>query len=101
MEDKQVKYVESKPFSNGMEYEFFRETWCDHCSHCKLRDDMFPEFPENGGCDILDAMERARFDIEKFPTKEVVEEHTEDGVVNYWHKCTQYTPAAKDMENTK
>lgn len=35
----------SSQFSNGAEYEFFKECWCEKCKHYKVRDDGFPEFP--------------------------------------------------------
>lgn len=85
-----MRYSESKPFSSGMDYEFFVENWCGNCTRYKLRDDMFPEFPENGGCPVLDAIEYARFDLSKFPSKDIIEERDEDGNVLYWHKCTKF-----------
>lgn len=85
-----MKIEKSKPFSNGMEYEFFKETWCECCTHCKYRDDVFPEFPEKGGCEVLDAMENARFDESKWPANEVIEERDEEGNIKYWHKCTKF-----------
>lgn len=48
-----MKYRESKPFSSGTEYEVFLYNWCENCNHYKVRDDGFPEFPENGGCPVL------------------------------------------------
>ncbi len=85
-----MKIEKSKPFSNGTEYEYFKETWCERCAHCKYREDGFPEFPEQGGCKILDAMENARFEISYWPGKEIIEERDEDGNVMYWHKCTRF-----------
>ena len=85
-----MKYRESKPFSSGTEYADFLYFWCKTCKYYKVRDDGFPEFPENGGCPILDAMENARFDLSKFPVKEIIEERDEDGNVMYWHKCTRF-----------
>ena len=86
-----MKIEERKPFSSEMEYEHFEEYWCERCVHYKLREnDGFPEFPENGGCRILDAMERARIDIKAFPRKEIIEERDENGNVKYWHKCTRF-----------
>ena len=86
-----MKYNESKPFSSGTEYEVFLYNWCERCAHYKLRDDDgFPEFPENGGCPVLDAMEMARFDIEAFPCKEIIEEQDENGNIVYYHKCTRF-----------
>lgn len=80
----------SRPFSNGMEYEFFKECWCENCRHYKVREnDGFPEFPENGGCRILDCMENARFDERFWPNKKIVEEW-EGGKVKRWHKCLDF-----------
>lgn len=81
--------VGSKPFSNGMEYEFFKECWCEKCKHYRLRADGFPEFSENGGCKILDCMENARFDINFWPDGQIVEEW-ENGEVKRWHKCLYF-----------
>lgn len=81
-----MSYEKSKPFSNGMEYEFFKECWCEKCKHYKVReDDGFPEFPENGGCPILDFIEYARFDTPAWPGEKIVEE-----VVKRWHKCLDF-----------
>ena len=82
-----MKYRESKPFSSGTEYEIFLYNWCERCTHYKLRDDGFPEFPENDGCPVLDAMENARFNIDEFPKKEVVEQVDDAGNVVRWHYC--------------
>lgn len=91
------KFAESKPFSSGMEYGVFLDNWCYECEHYKEReDDGFPEFPENGGCRILDCMENARFDIRYWPNKKIVEEHDEDGNVIYWHKCISFTRRKTD-----
>lgn len=85
-----MKIEESNPFSSGTEYEVFLYNWCEQCAHYKLRDDGFPELPENGGCQVLDAMERARFGIEAFPCKEIIEEWDENGNIVYYHKCTRF-----------
>ena len=86
-----MKIEKSKPFSNGMEYEYFKECWCERCVHYKLReDDGFPEYPELGGCRILDAMEDARFDRRWWPCKKIVTEKDKNGNVKYWHKCTSF-----------
>ena len=84
-----MKYYEGKPFSSGTEYEVFLYNWCERCVRYKLRDDGFPEFPENGGCPVLDAMECARFYINVFP-REIIEEHDENGNIVYYHKCTRF-----------
>ena len=85
-----MKYNEIKPFSSGNEYEVFLYNWCNRCVNYKLRDDGFPEFPENGGCPVLDAMEYARFDLSVFPCKEIIEEQDESGNIVYYHKCTRF-----------
>lgn len=86
-----MKIEESKPFSSGTEYEVFLYNWCERCVHYKLReDDGFPEFPENGGCPVLDAMERARFDLNVFPCKEIIEEQDDNGNIVYYHKCRRF-----------
>ena len=77
-----MKYNESKPFSSEMDYEYFKENWCEWCVHYKLREDS--------GCPVLDAIERARLDIKAFPRKEIIEERDENGNVKYWHKCTRF-----------
>lgn len=88
---------ESKPFSSGTEYEIFLYNYCERCRAYKLREDGFPEFPENGGCLILDAMENARFDISKFPS-EYIRELTDanDDSIIAWHYCNQFD--AEDEE---
>ena len=83
-------YREAKPFSSGTEYNIFLYNWCEKCKHCKLRDDGFPAFPEQGGCPVLDAMENARFNIDEFPKKEIVEEIDDDGDVVCFHVCKRF-----------
>lgn len=84
-----MKYNESKPFSSGAEYDEFLCYWCERCTHYKLRDG-FPEFPENGGCPVLDAIERAQFNTNAFPSKVIIEEQDENGTIDYYHKCTRF-----------
>lgn len=85
-----MKYRESKPFSSGTEYADFLYFWCKTCKYYKVRDDGFPEFPENGGCPVLDAMELARFNLDYFPKKDVVEKINDDGEVVRFHVCTRF-----------
>lgn len=83
----------SLPFSNGTEYEIFLHYYCGNCKAFKLRDDGFPEFPEFGGCPILDKMENARFNISPFPSNDIVEiTDAETNEVIQWHKCKSYEP---------
>lgn len=83
-----MKYRESKPFSSGTEYEVFLYNWCEKCKHYKLRDDGFPEFPEQGGCPVLDAM----FNSEEFPKKDIVEELYDDRDVVSRRICKRFEP---------
>lgn len=88
---------ESKPFSNGTEYEVFLCDFCERCKAYKLSEEGFPEFPENGGCKILDAMENARFDISQFPTEHIrkLTDANDDSVIT-WHYCDRFD--AEDEE---
>ena len=79
------------PFSNGTEYEVFLSNFCERCVNQKLRDDGFPEFPENGGCPVLDAMENARFDLSQFPSDWIRElRSAEDDHIIAWYYCTRF-----------
>jgi len=90
----------SKPFSNGTEYEIFLYNYCEQCRSYKLRDDGFPEFPENGGCPILDAMENARFDISAFPSDHIRELHDADTDETIrWHECNRFDPEDEKLAN--
>lgn len=89
-------YSESKPFSNGTEYENFLYNYCYRCERGKLRDDGFPESPDKGGCPIWDAMENARFDITKFPTKEITEVRDREGNVLKWHHCFDFIDSEEE-----
>lgn len=89
-------YIEkpSTPFSNGTEYELFVEYFCENCKAYKLREaDGFPEFPEFGGCPILDKMERAYFDSSFFPENDIVEiRDAETNKIISWHSCKKFEP---------
>lgn len=86
----------SVPFSNGTEYEIFLYNYCEECKAFKLRDDMFPEFPEFGGCPILDKMEMARFDESLFPSNDIVKTiDAETNEVISWHKCRKFKPTGE------
>lgn len=93
------KHIESqsKPFSNGTECQFFTENFCDRCKKGLRHDDMFPEYPENGGCSIWDAMERARFDESVFPSSDIVQLTETDGTVQYYHVCKQFLSDDADV----
>ena len=79
----------STPFSNGTEYEMFIDNFCARCDKGKLREDGFPEFPENGGCSTWDAMENARFDESIFPSNDIVQ-LCENGKVCCFHACRHF-----------
>lgn len=82
----------SMPFSNGSEYWDFKYQFCERCTNNKKREDGWPEFPEKGGCPILDDIENARFDIKKFPSKWLRElTSAEDGSPIAWHYCIRFT----------
>ncbi len=88
----------SKPFSSGTEYEWFLEQFCERCTEHKLREDGFPEFPDNGGCPIRDALENARFDVSQFPSEWVRElRSAKDDSVLAWNYCIRFNNP--DYEN--
>ena len=80
----------AKPFSSGTEYEFFLETHCYKCKKYKENKYGFPETSKNGGCPILDAMENARFDLNKFPSKDIVTVKDDNGKVLNWYECLKF-----------
>ena len=82
----------SMPFSNGTEYEMFLYNYCERCRNNKLRDDGFAEFPDKGGCPILDAIENARFDVRYFPNEWIRElRDATDHHVIAWHYCIRFS----------
>lgn len=89
----------STPFSNGTEFEVFKDNWCYRCRAHKERPDGFPEFPENGGCPIEDATENARFDISKFPSDMLLtlRDATTDEVI-CWHYCLRFNSPDEDVQ---
>ena len=89
-----------KPFSSGTEYEVFLYNYCEKCRSYKLRDDGFPEFPDKGGCQILDAMENARFDISQFPSEHIRElTDAKDNSIIAWHYCDRFDAEKDDVQN--
>lgn len=80
-----MKYKYAKVFSNGTEYEIFRENYCENkCKYHKERDDGFPALVNEGGCPIEDRMEYARFDTLMFPNV-LFEMWENDKCINYHH----------------
>lgn len=79
----------SKPFSNGMSYEFFMESFCERCKHGKVNKEGFAELPENGGCETWDSLENARYDLSLYPSNDVVEIEKDNGI-EYAHICKHF-----------
>lgn len=88
----------SKPFSSGTEYEIFMDSFCNRCKHGKINANGFPEYPENGGCKIWDAIECARFDKSLFPASDLPQIEA-DGKVKYWHICKGFETDDQDLMN--
>ena len=80
---------DSRPFSNGTEYEWFCEQYCDRCRHYKERDDGFPAFVEDGGCPIRDKVEYARLG-EPFPSECFADLSTPDGKAIAFNVCCHF-----------
>ena len=81
----------SRPFSNGTEYEWFRYQFCERCLNYKENEKGFPEYPDKGGCPVLDAMENARFDISQFPSEDIRElTNAKTGDKIAWHYCRKF-----------
>ena len=80
----------SEPFSNGTEYMMFVEYFCERCKAGKFTADGFPEIPKNGGCLILDKIMEACFDIEQFPSNDILEIRNENGEIISWHQCRKF-----------
>lgn len=79
----------STPFSSGMEYENFTYYFCDRCKKGKRDEVGFPESPEEGGCQIWDAMENARFG-HPFPSDKIVRLVGDDGEIQVYNCCTEF-----------
>ena len=79
----------SKPFSSGTEFEIFLENFCYRCKKHKVREDGFCAYVDQGGCNIENAMEDARFDISLFPRNDIVMLE-ENGEVLRWNICTKF-----------
>lgn len=86
----------SKPFSNGMSYDFFLESFCYRCKHGKVNANGFPEHPENGGCKIWDVCENARFDISLYPKNDIVKIE-KNGKIVYWNVCKSFETDDKEV----
>lgn len=72
-------YRESRPFETNAEYVRFVHNQCKNCTRFKLHNGLYPEYPANGGCPVLDAIEIARNnDIGFFPKRDIIEEVYDD-----------------------
>lgn len=67
-------YRESRPFETNAEYVRFVNNWCKNCTRFKLHNGLFPEYPADGGCPVLDAIEIAKINVDWFPEKDIIEE---------------------------
>lgn len=86
----------SEPFSSGTQYEVFETSFCDRCKHGKRNSEKcFPEYPENGGCVVWDAMECARFNVSAFPSDDVVQ--IKNGGEVYSHVCKHFESNNKKL----
>ena len=83
-------YRESRPFENNAEYVRFVHNWCKNCTHLKLHNGLFPDYPDDGGCPILDAIEIANINIDRFPKRVIVEEIDDDENVVRRHVCKRF-----------
>lgn len=83
-------YRESRPFETNAEYVRFVNNWCKKCTHLKLHNGLFPNYPEDGGCPILDAIEIANIDIDWFPKNQIVEELYDDRDVVSRRICKRF-----------
>lgn len=72
-----MKIENSKPFSNGTEYEIFLDVYCFQCD----------KFKQN--CPIYRAMEEARLGG-IFPAEKIVQINEDDGTVRYFNVCTEF-----------
>ena len=85
----------STPFSSGTEYENFIYYFCERCKRGKRNEDGFPEFPEEGGCPIWDAMENARFG-QPFPSDKIVRLVGDNGEIQVYNCCMEFDAVDAD-----
>ena len=85
----------SKPFPNGMTYEFFLENFCYRCNKHKVNDEGFCALVSEGGCPIENAIEDARFG-DPFPREDIVQVETVDTIIA-WHACTKFDTDDDDL----
>lgn len=82
------KIIPSKPFPNGLSYEFFLESFCYRCKKHKVDKNGFCAFVADGGCHIENAMEDARFGYD-FPSEDIVQIMEDDKTI-YWNVCKSF-----------
>ena len=85
---KETELKPSKPFPNGISYEFFLECFCWRCKKHKENERGYCAFVNEGGCPIENALEDARWG-EPFPSEDIVEVHR-GNEINCWHACTKF-----------
>lgn len=91
-----VTITNGKPFSSGTEYEVFMTSFCERCKHGKKNPETgFPEYVENGGCVVWDAMECARLNAAVFPSDDVV--RIKNGGEVYPHVCKYFESDDKKL----
>ena len=75
-----MKMEPSRPFSSGMEYEFFHESFCERCKKLKMKDGM----PMRTNCKIETAMVIAMFNTDAWPKDDIVQ------CGKYYHLCKHF-----------
>lgn len=88
----------SKPFSNGMSYEFFLESFCYRCKKHKVDKNGFCAFVADGGCHIENAMEDARLGYD-FPSDDIVQIDKDEKPL-YWNVCKYFETDDEDVMNS-
>ena len=86
---------DSKPFSNGADYEWFCEQYCDRCRRYKEPDDGFPAMVKNESCPIRDKVDKARFG-EPFPSDCFADLFTPEGKAIAFNVCRHFFTENED-----
>lgn len=97
-----MKYKYSKIFSNGTEYEIFKDNYCNNnCRYHKEDENGLPCPAEKGGCPIEDKMEYARFDKHEFPNVLIEEWNDAETMCFSWHICPFFTKEKGDINENR
>ena len=78
----------SKPFSNGSEYHWWTDQFCERCN--KFKTDGFGS-PLPGNCEIEQAIAESGFDLTKWPNDKIV------STSEYSRLCTEFENNDKDL----